>query len=184
VEKKYPILLKYLSSDYSQGLIEKNDLLDNFWDEFNEQRITEAKFIKYKNFITLSKIRGFLGLSVSTNNEYLNNDNTESQNQWILLEQIFKQAKVVTEEVGGKFYVVNLATKPEYGKGLSQTDAMLKKIMLKLRIPIIDMKKHLASYDNPAELFYLNQIGEHYNEKGYKLVADLIAQKGWLKSVN
>jgi hypothetical protein len=188
VEKKYPILLKYLSSDFSQGLIEKNDFLDNFWDEFNEQRITEAKFIKYKNFLTLSKVREYLDFSVSSSskagNEYLNNDIADSQNQWILLENIFKQAKVVTEEAGGKFYLVTLVTNPIYGKDLSRKYDLMKKLMKKLQIPIIDMKKHLESYDNPAELFYLNQLGEHYNEKGYKLVADLIEQKGWLESVD
>ena len=188
VEKKYPILLKYLSNNFSQGLIEKNDYLDNFWDEFNEQRITEAKIIKYKNLITLGKIRERLNLSVSysskANNENLNYDNTESQNQWVLLEQIFKQAKVVTEEVGGKIYMVNLAVRPLYDKGLSQKYNLIKKLMEKLQIPIIDMKKHIESYDNPAELFYLNRIGAHYNEKGYKLVADLVEQKGWLESVN
>jgi hypothetical protein len=188
VEKKYPILLKYLSGDFSQGLIEKNDYLDNFWDGFNEQRVSEAKFIKYKNFITLSKIREHLNLSVSSstmaNNEYLNKHAIELQNQWILLEQIFKQAKTVTEKSGGKFYLVALATKPAYGKDLSQRYDLMKKLMEKLHIPIIDIKKHLESYDNPAELFYLNQIGEHYNEKGYKLVADLIEQKGWLELVD
>ena len=188
VEKKYPILLKYLSGDFSQGLIEKNDYLDNFWDGFNEQRVFEAKFIKYKNFITLSKIREHLNLSVSSstmaNNEYLNKHAIELQNQWILLEQIFKQAKTVTEKSGGKFYLVALATKPAYGKDLSQRYDLMKKLMEKLHIPIIDIKKHLENYDNPAELFYLNQIGEHYNEKGYKLVADLIEQKGWLELVD
>jgi len=186
VEKKYPILLKYLSGNFSQGLIEKNDYLDNFWDGFSEQRISEAKFIKYKNFITFSKIREHLSLSVSSspmaNNGYLNKHAIESKNQWILIEQIFKQAKVVTEEAGGKFYLVALATKPVYDKDLSQRYDLMKKLMEKLHVPMIDVKKHLESYDNPAQ--FIDKIGGHYNEKGYKLVADLIEQKGWLESLD
>ena len=63
--------------------------------------------------------------------------------------------------------------------------------MKKLQIPIFDMQKQFANYDNLSELHSLHRIetligpeNKHYNKKGYKLVADLIDEKGWLEGLN
>ena len=56
--------------------------------------------------------------------------------------------------------------------------------MKKLQIPIIDMQKQFANYDNLPELYSLHRINKHYNKKGYKLIADLIDEKGWLEGLN
>jgi len=162
--------------------------LDSFWYEFNKKRIFKGTLNKYKNFLTFHIIRKHLKLSnssvVKENNKYLNNDTVELQKKWMLLEQVYKKAKFITEEAGGKFYVVNLTTHTDYDKKLSQKYDLIKKLMKKLQIPIIDMQKQFANYDNLSELHYLHRIDKHYNKKGYKLIADLIDEKGWLEGLN
>jgi hypothetical protein len=187
-EKKAPILLKYLSSNFSQNLIEKQESLDSFLYEFNKKRIFKGTLNKYKNFLTFHIIRKHFKLSNSSflkeNNKYLNNDAVELQKKWMLLEQVYKKAKFITEEAGGKFYVVNLTSHTDYKKKLSQKYDLIKKLMKKLQIPIIDMQKQFANYDNLPELYSLHRINKHYNKKGYKLIADLIDEKGWLEGLN
>ncbi len=194
-EKKSPILLKYLSSNFSQNLIEKQESLDSFWYEFNENRIFKGTLNKYKNFLTFHLIRKHLKLSNNSlskeNNKYLTNDNIELQKKWMFLEQVYKKAKFITEEAGAKFYVINITAHTDYDKKLSQKYDLITKLMKKLQIPIIDMQKQLSNYDNLPESHSLHRIetligpeNKHYNKKGYKLVADLIDEKGWLEGLN
>ena len=189
IEALYPILLKYLENDFSQNLIKRQGFIDSFWRKFNEQRIFDAKVIKVKNLLTFSRVRNKLKLAVNSSLKItsLKTEAVNSNNQRILLEQVLKKAKLLTEKAGGTFYLVNLdalVSTSNKNKNTTSTENYNKLNLLakKLQIPIINM--NLESIDNPTELFSLNTIGNHFNEKGYRLVADLIIKKGWIGGFN
>ena len=189
IEALYPILLKYLENDFSQNLIKRQGFIDSFWRKFNEQRIFEAKVIKVKNFLTFSQVRDKLKLSVqSIKNTSTKDKAVNSNNQNILLEQVLKKAKVLTEKIGGTFYLVNLdalvstSNKNKNPKLIYENYNKLNQLAIKLQIPIINM--NLGSLDDPSKLFSLNAIGNHFNENGYRLIVDLIIKKGWISKYN
>ena len=95
--------------------------------------------------------------------------------------EILNLSKEFVESNGAKFYFVYLPGYERYSNTLILPDASQKynkviKIIKNLKIPIIDINKDLfEKHKNPLSLF--PSASHHYNELGYKLVADTIFKK-------
>ena len=98
-------------------------------------------------------------------------------------EKIIKLANELTENNGGTFYFVYLPQIIRYLDFAQNNTKEFRKygkiirIVKNLNIPIIDIYSELfEKHKDPLSLFALRKFG-HYNEDGYRLVAQTILDK-------
>ena len=97
--------------------------------------------------------------------------------------KILNLSKEFVENNGAKFYFVYLPGYARYNNKLILHHELQKynkviKIIKNLKIPIIDINKDLfEKHKDPLSLFPSSLPPHHYNELGYKLVADTIFKK-------
>lgn len=177
-ESKSVILTNYLNVEINQGLINRQDEIDKLIVTFfNEQLIAENRvpwvtlnnkinwlqFVKGR--IKLYSIRSLIGLAPG---------------KWdrpplILFQHVMKKANDITNAWGGRLYFIYL---PSYDsvvnkKRGSDKQNMVLPLIRQLGIPIIDFIDGLSNETDPISFFPL-RIKGHYNEKGYRLLAETI----------
>ena len=182
------ILKKYLIEDnFTQNLKSKQilinklsrDLIDNYElkhiDE-NEKKINNVDiYTKIINFIKLSKTRGFIYSYLPKNVQYKSKPKPPPSEE---LKQIFIKVKNIAKEHNSNFYVAYL---PEYGrfilKNYDQTNYYLfKDLINKSKLNFIDLKETISNLEDPLSVFPFRLNG-HFNEKGYKIIAEEIYMK-------
>ena len=172
-------LINYLNDQsYSQNLHLRQKEIDNLL----EKKILEAhlsnldvgfilrsKFY-FKRFIKLTNVR-----IVTIEAFFRNYENLDSFSQIVNLSR-----NLVQKNDESKFYFVYVPEALRYSvstmkSGRFQNYENVISAVKKLNIPIIDLHKELfKNHNNPLSLF----SGEgHYNELGYKLIADTILKK-------
>jgi len=185
-EIKVPILKNYLNGNYSQGLIEKQKKINQFWkktiNKAMKQKVIEIKqedlmmakkdnaFVRFvqaaplerslKYLFTFYHIRNIVKLSIA--DAYLGD-----------LRNVLSRAKKDSENLGAKLYFIYLSG----GEFLFRTLAprghqQIIEILHELGIPLIDFYDILKSQKDPS-----NFIADHFNAEGYKLLADTIEDK-------
>ena len=96
--------------------------------------------------------------------------------------EIISLSKSFTQKQGAKFYFVYLPTYERYFDNNNNTNDFknyekIINIVKKLDVPIIDINKELhLTVEDPLALYPFRMEG-HYNELGYRLVAETILKK-------
>ena len=176
-EIKSELLNKYIENlNFTQNLkkrqVEINDLLLNTMDKEiqikkrnKESQINNQN--KLFNLIKLYKVR-HLFYPHQHNTELPNND----------FEKILRLAKDLSIKNNSNFYFVYLPRYSRYVKKLdNKSYENVKQILKELDIEIIDIHESVFKNQNdPLNLFPFRKYG-HYNELGYKLVAEKIFEK-------
>lgn len=177
VERRSPLLMRYLEPDFRQGLLAKDRLLrsrlashvDALIEEEDTRRETDAGLLQLAiGFATLSRLRSELGLPLSTGDP-----------DYGLFKRILAEARRVVGSWGGAFVFVYL---PGYGSAVAADDTRgplgdirdsVLAIANGLSIPIIDLMASFRNHPDPASLFPFRHPG-HYNAEGHALVAKAI----------
>jgi hypothetical protein len=190
LEKQSSIFMKYVNKEFSQGLFEKQKLINDLQIEFHEKKYADAKeqikpitekteemnindgatFNIYRSSLRLFHIRRRLGM-FGIGQCACKIDP--------LFKDIFAEAKRVVHEWNGELIFVylpewsrypekiNLCRKRFLNTGKSKVLSAIKD----LQIPIIDIESVFSSHSDPLSLFPFRIYG-HYNSEGYKLVAE------------
>ena len=184
-ELKSQLLNRYINnSKFSQNLKNRQKEIDEFWK--NKYDISDKKFDKrtrniFIKFVTFHYIREYLRYNKLAQYNLDNRNNIlKSQEETYLpnLEIILKKLNTKITTNGGNFYFVYLPNFQRFKQNIKEKNKYQKKnkileILNRNKIQLIDISVEFEKYQNPIELFPLSRDA-HYNEKGYKLVAEKI----------
>lgn len=172
-ELKNKILIKYLKDkNFNQNLRKKQKTIDDFAiNRINRERNREKKRIKQKkNFaFKIIKFVKFYNLRFLLSNLKFQK---EPQDEFI---KIMMLTKNLADENNSQLYFVYLPGSKRYeSKSLNKNYLLIKNIIEELNIKFIDVHNDVfLKENNPLKLFSLG-ASDHYNEEGYKKVADLL----------
>lgn len=177
---KFEILKNYYNKNYTQGNIEKQMEIDQFWRKYEKEGIEKKNKKIRKNF--LKKIERAIFLKSFKNlvfdpfkDEYIEYKKIDSKYIKKFIE-IIKLSKFLTEETGAEFHFVYM---PFY-KSILNEEPKNKKIILdeikKLNINFLDFHKEIKKFKDPL-IFFPLKIEGHYTIDGYKLLGEKVKNK-------
>ena len=183
-ERKNESLLKYLNfKDHSQNLKDRQNVVDdllkkNFRTELKNQLKTEQSKIQdqmKKDNKLKYKILKFIRLD-RTKKIFEKKDTNYEDIIFKEFEKILKLSFNFSKVNNSKFIFVYI---PEYRRYSSEkySDKNYNKVLSivkKLDIDLIDMRKVFDNEANPKVFFPFQHFAWHYNEEGYKKVAETI----------
>jgi lysophospholipase L1-like esterase len=195
-EKDSPLLMRYMESDFWQGLFNQQVNVDQALMAYVEtvrnthkplRRLKEISAIaksyakrprKMKEILSLNHVRQRLGLVYGKKHEYYGEspDRDESANfkaDIDLFRKILLQAIESVGEWRGTLYFVYLPdwhryAKPQIAKGNRNRVLQLAKT---LGLHVIDIHHAFEAEKDPLALFPF-RLNSHYNETGHRLVAE------------
>ncbi len=162
--------------------------VDKFYKELLEERSKKSTLIKiwklFRNSLKFTALRDFLNKAVKKYNAKKNSYSVKHSTSKIDLqrfENIMKMTKQIAKENNAEFYFIYLPRFTRYIQSDRwyghETYDKVKKIIKKLDIEIIDLHIELFSKMRDQLIFSPARRGEHYNEAGYKSVAEIVYQK-------
>jgi hypothetical protein len=167
------MLLNYLNNkEFSQNLhLIQNDIDIKLKKILQKEILMEQQKIKANpllKFIKLSFFRRYTTEKVS----FTSVSSVDSGEGWKKLTEIISLSKNFTQQQGAKFYFVYI---PDFK--LKNYKKIIK-IVKNLDIPIIDIYKELhLTLEDPMALYLFGLKDQHYNELGYRLIAETILNK-------
>ena len=175
------ILQNYLNNkEFSQNLpLKQNDIDAKLKKALQKETLIEQQFHKTNpllRFIKLSFFRRYTTEKISFTPVSPVVKGLEK------LTEIISLSKSFTQKQGAKFYFVYLPTYERYFDNNNNTNDFknyekIINIVKNLDIPIIDIHKELfLTLEDPMSLYPLRLPG-HYNELGYRLIAETILKK-------
>jgi len=188
MDEKNTFLINYLDKDFTQDLINNQNEVEDFLNEYEEvfysilpNKIDEAKIkknihLKKKNAFK-EKIKDFLELRSIKDIIFISSVfNTSQKVDYNLFEKIIKTMNFEINEWGGNFYFVYLPSWTRYNNKYSLANITsknkIKKIVVRNNIKFIDIDSVFKTYDvNNVNIYNLG-IYNHYTQYGYKLIAD------------
>jgi hypothetical protein len=195
IEKQSPLLRRYLTNGFRQGLMEQQAEIDRSLREYTEPFVQKSDLsIKIEELsamaadfrfqpgvvldvMKLAEIRNRLGLvagvsgrSAPTAGSASANSSPGTQAFADLLNEILMEAKRTTEEWGGSLHFVYLPAWTTYaGSGPSPHRAVVLETARRVGLPIIDIHEIFQAHSDPLALFPF-RLAHHYNEEGQRLV--------------
>jgi hypothetical protein len=168
------ILVNYLSDLTFTQQLNKNQ---NKIDELVDQLVREAEIRETKKIIKFLKMEGIR--SIFNNimpKQYHPNYFQQQTNIKSKFKEILEHTKKLVSKNNSKFYFVYLPDFSRYNTNFDNSDYLeVKKIVNELNIPFIDIYMEVFKRElNPKKLFPFGDVNHHYNEIGYKKVADTI----------
>ena len=182
-ERQVPILNKYFQEkQFSQNLIERQDEIDKQWEkkqtvhasDKNIKKRTKSLFVKFLTFWHVRQRLKPASIHRFTDKAIYNIENDKTIMQ--LFENVLIDFNNEVKEKGGKFYFVYL---PDYQRFKLDENKKQKyhkkneilKILKKNNINLIDISLEFEKLENPYQYWPFEREG-HYNENGYKFVAE------------
>ncbi|MSO92258.1 MAG: hypothetical protein EXQ86_02515 [Rhodospirillales bacterium] len=177
IERKSPLLLRYLNSSQTQDLDRRAGPVDAVLRAHVDaliatsagRRETDAGPLQTAiSMIGLAKVRDAIGLP-----------STADIPDYPLFRQILGEAKRTVDGWGGRLVVIYL---PSFGSvtgtrhpTIDAVYANVPGITRELGLPLIDMRETFTRHLDPASLFPFRSRG-HYNEAGHALVAKTVLE--------
>ncbi|HEY7218006.1 MAG TPA: hypothetical protein VH985_06395, partial [Candidatus Binatia bacterium] len=180
-ESKTPLLKKYLTDTFKQGLFERQADIDQALMQYIE-RYVEKKQVSNKDeewdssslslalidSVKLSRLRSALGLvygrAVEPQGPY-------DQARLDLFRDVLLRAKSSVEAWGGTVYFVYLPDRDRYANGEDYHRQSVLAVVREIGLPIIDLHARFKRESDPLRLFPFGRFG-HYNEEGNRLVGE------------
>ena len=179
-EQKSALLMRYLRSNFTQGLSRRQREIDQALLDFVEQRrksLDEQKLTRKAqtladnlwSVIALSNLRLKLGAIYGRTTYKLQ---TAEKADFDLFRDVLLEAKVTVNQWSGLLYFVFLPAWERYAnpQPAHNDRAPVLDLVSRLQIPIIDLHPAFQAQRDPLSLFPSRRFG-HYNETGYELVA-------------
>lgn len=183
IEKKSPLLMRYLSDGFNQGLAQRQNDIDQALRSYiekarrdKEKRAETPKTSKWMakllTFAKMGTLRKSLGMSFGEAREAEVSLESMQGSDLDLFREILLQAKDRVHGWGGKLYFIYLPSWKRYADlsdiGVQQRGRVLN-LVKNLDIPIIDIHSAFAARDVPLALFPFHGAG-HYLAAGHELV--------------
>lgn len=173
-EKKSPMLLAYLNSDFSQDLVsrqqEVDELLKDYLKEEGKRRPSPL-IAKTIYILKLKGLRNRIGITPAR----------ISPKKIPTFRSIMKKARNTVDSWGGELYFVYLPSWHRYFSNQKEPGVLYRDKVLSiindLKIPLIDIYEEFEKQQDIRSLFPFSLPGGHYSQKGYKLVGEAISQK-------
>ena len=173
-EVRNPTLKRYLKGDYRQNLMDKQSDIDQVLKKYIEKQkfikqepnklIEIAKFVK--NSLKLSNLR----LVIYAHLHFV------PENIYTHFQQVITEAKRTVESWGGELYFVYLPSFRGYKYNRDYHRFEILEIVERQKVSIIDIHEEFGSVDNPFIYFPYEDCSAHYNELGYKTVAQKVVE--------
>lgn len=181
-EKRSEILMSYLRPGFDQGLASRGEemalSLATYLDRHMEEALGRVDHPQEAllDFLQLYHLRERFGLDAIG----LGVEGKADEANFELYGAILEEAKRTVASWGGRLYYVYLPDSTRYFswhrhlhiRDLIRTRVL--EIVARLGLPTIDIHPEFAAHD-PNDLFHYP--GSHYNEAGYRLVAETIAKE-------
>jgi hypothetical protein len=181
-EKDSPLLMRYVESDFTQGLLARQTEIDQALTAYvdmvkNDHRPSSLSRLQHRvgNVLTLRRLRQQLGRVAQRR---------VSEAEMDLLRTILLKAKASVGAWGGQLYFVYLPDWPQYARPAmtnKNREAVLT-IVNRLRLPLIDIHHAFQAQNDPLALFPFRQRLKHYTEVGNQLVAEEVLRSVSLAS--
>ena len=186
-EKKSPLLMRYLQSDFRQPLLQRQTEIDQALEAFIKARIASFRPVEkppetfsnrvsrslflLEELVKLSHLRRKLGLAYGSHRSQ--EEDLIETSLMDSLEQALREGKKSVESWGGRLYFVYLPDRDRYAGRTSAPDARAHVLhaVRNLGIPLIDIDNAFRPQPDPLALFPFRRLG-HYNEAGHRLVAE------------
>ena len=181
-EREDRILRRYVDEpEFSQNLIVMQDVIDAEWRSViahleattapSDDRSLAYYLWMLRRAVTLGKIRELLQLTGYIEHDY----EPPSRATLDEIRSVFAAAKATAARMGATLHVVFLPSVLDVANGHMNAAAEIKPLLDALDIPTIDFFEHMLADGNPISFFANGYHSGHYNEKGYSLLADRIA---------
>jgi hypothetical protein len=178
-ERNSSLLARYLEGDVTQGLRERQDVVDREIDTYVERGIEHwrqksSREFRVKSFLTLFRVRHVLGLKYHPAPEYA------------LFSRVLEKANRSVESWGGKLYFVYLPLSDRYRSALVTSGTYgaiherVKSEIDRLGIEFIDVHETFRMENDPLSMYIAiragNRIGEygHFSKQGNRRVAETV----------
>jgi len=185
IEKRNAILMRYLKDDFNQGLLTRQNDIDQALthdierqealEKANQARREENRISgTLREFIKLTNLREQLSLVYGTDAKELEKLSDLEGPNMDLFHEILSQAKSRVSAWGGTLYFVYLPGFARYDNYYDMASEQRSRVINLLRIldiPLIDIDPAFGAQKDPLSLFPFREPG-HYNEKGHQLVAE------------
>ncbi len=182
-EKKSSLLMKYMDGNYSQDLIDKQELIDSLIIEHVENKISSRKRDDKSNDKISKPDSNFSFLQIAKLSQ-LRERFREIEECFAptdpLFEDILAEAKGRVNAWGGRLYFVYLPSIDRYLNesnrctkyGYSMHREKILSIAKDQGLPVIDIQELLSSHPDVYSLFPFGlKFRGHFNTEGYRLVA-------------
>lgn len=185
--------LKYLSPDFTQNLIKKQNVIDQFlMKDFQSQTLPSPTphLTVYMRFKQLIKDYVFMVQLKNNMKAILEKIDSKKRDDIDLrnFKEILRLVKKTTESWGGKFYFIYLPSWERFYFN-NRSDYLSIETMLPLSIrqevlttikdlgiPLIDIYPVFLQHPDPLSLFPFRYFN-HYTEEGYQIVGETILHK-------
>jgi hypothetical protein len=187
IEKKSPLLMRYLIAGFSQKLVHRQSAVDQVLRSYLKKAIKDKVeraetpkdsqwTAKLLTFAKMGTLRKSLGMSVGETSEEKASLEFVRGPDLNLFREILLKAKDRVHRWGGKLYFVYLPGWKRYAGGSdigTQQRVHVLNLAKSLEIPIIDVHRAFAAQDVPLALFPFHGAG-HYVAEGHELVGQEI----------
>ncbi len=182
-ERQDELLLRYLEDDFSQRLINRHTEIQDFLKGQVNQLLAGHKpavnrwvseRYAFKSVLTLFKLRTIVSKLFSRSESSIE----PAESEWDLLGRVMRIAKSRTEEAGAQFLLVSIPSWPQLAEGSDPRVPRDKLINLyqSLGIDYLDIE-HLFRENQDWPRFYPFRNYGHWNEEGYRFVAQAILKR-------
>jgi len=173
-ESGYKILNAYVDEDFTQKLITKQLDIDDSLNQYLSNRVRsigdEKNGNPFKEILRLQRITALLNIKPT---KY------SSTRVLTKLEKILLKVKTVTDTWGGSVYFVYLPEWSRYASNWKDSEKYrgdVLRIATSVGFEIVDMDESIRKLDDPLAIFPFKKPG-HYNESGYQLLGNAIADR-------
>ncbi len=178
-EKTSKILSSYMDNSYKQGLINKQNKIDQYLESWFKKKLpTKSERFNLKNFLFFKRLRDFI------KSRYLSLDVATGHvdTAWPIFEKILLAAKSKVSSWGGRLIFVYLPSYSRYAKKNINHDLYLDKELLLTRvaalsIKTIDMHSEVFIKQDDPLIYFPFRANGHYNKDGYFSVAKRISEE-------
>ena len=170
-ERKSTFLMRYLASDFNQGLVRRQKDIDQVLASYIEREKNSAETV----WQPLKRLFMFYHLR---RRFVTRPEATFTDDSYRLLQTVLAKAKQKTDSWGGRFILVYVPYFQRYVSADLPGEVDRQKcrsIAAELGLMFCDVDEALTRQTDPLD-FFENRSSMHFNSRGYKLMADLINQ--------
>lgn len=181
VESRSPLLMRYLTDGFSQGLATRRTDVDRWLAAYAEPLIAEAAARDASTGRGPSLVARLAGIARlpklrQSSLTLFDREGPVADADVVLLGRTLRQAKAMTAAWGGRLYFVYLPEWQRY-KTLARTNGRREEVLRlidEIGLPIIDVHQAFLRQPDPLALFAWRRFASHYNAEGHRVVAEAV----------
>lgn len=175
-ELKNPILKKYLNEDnFSQNLLKNKKMIDNVLRKKLNEEIENHNVNRKPKSRTGEKVVSILKLYSIRKRLGLINSEPNIGKTLDTFDEILMKTKRLSININSDLIFILLPSRGQLNKTKKDPHLLLiKKLLKKNDVQFYDAEEYLYQKVNDFNSLFPFGMDGHYNEKGYKLIADLI----------